>query len=294
MRAMVMIDTLRSGLSAMRGWSDRHRRIIVPASVVLFCVVLVYAVSSAGITWSALSPSFLVFNLIVLTPLVLVLNAIGLMASGWALGTRIPLGKATKVIAAGMVADLTPLPGSFAAHSGALLLSGAKAGKVGLLMSGRSLFMLGFAVLVASFALMSNEAVPAGLTGIIGAILTVIGAGMILSSCDPMKALMLLLQRIVTFLMIALRIFVSFASLGIAIAMMDAPVFATAGIVGSLAFFTPGGLGISEALGALAAPLFDASPAGAFAAIALNRILTIALCGGVVLFSLNKETAGIE
>lgn len=289
-----MIDTLRLGLSALRGWSHRHRRIIVPVSVVLFCVVLIYTVSSAGITWSTLSPSFLVFNFIVLTPVVLFLNAIGLMASGWALGARIPLGKATKVVAAGIVADLTPIPGGFAAHSGALLLSGAKAGKMGLLMSGRSIFMLGFAVLVASVALMGNEAVPAGLTGIIGTVLTVIGAGMIVSSCDPMKALVLLLQRIVTFLLIALRIFVSFASLGISIATMDAPVFATAGVVGSLAFFTPGGLGVSEALGALAAPLMDASPAGAFAAVALNRILMLALCGGIVLFSLNRETTSAE
>ncbi len=276
---------------ALQAWSARNRRIILPVAVIVFVAALVWAVRDAGIRPASLDPTLLLFNALVLTPLTIVLNAAGLMISAWALGLRVSPGTAVRAFAAGVVADLTPVPGSLAAHAGTLLGAGAKPLQTGGLMAGRLVVMLGFALVLAAASLHLRPGVPVAALAWVGAAISAAGFGALAVGCGLKGALAIALHRAATVVWISVRIWVSFASVGLSLALIDAPVLAAAGIVGSAGFIAPGGLGVSEALGALAAPLIDASPTGTFSAMALNRILMFVLCGVIVIFALKGREA---
>ena len=93
----------------------------------------------------------------------------------------------------------------------------------------------------------------------------------------------LLALRIGMLGIVALQLLLCFRALGADAVLADAALHAIAPVVGSAVGIVPGGLGVSEAIGAALALLASASPAMAFAALALNRIAGYACALATVL-----------
>ncbi len=81
-----------------------------------------------------------------------------------------------------------------------------------------------------------------------------------------------LLHRTAGLGLAALRLWLSFAVVGAALPLTETFPYVLAAIAGSASSLVPGGLGVSEALGALMASAVHSAPQAAFLAVAVNRV----------------------
>ncbi len=261
-----------SAMAAGRDWSRRRRRVVLPAAALALAAALGWAVSAMEIGLQDLRLRPLLLNLLVLTPLAALLNGAGIAVSAWAHGRRLGLGVATGLAATGTLAEVTPAPGALAAHGGALMAVGVRFVATARFLAGRTALFAGLAA--GATALSLPAAAPALLSG--GGALAVVGVIVIWAGVGAAGAAAVVAQRALSLALQCLRIWCAFAALGVTLEWTEPPLYAAAGVLGSFVFIAPGGLGVSEALAALAAALTAGLPAAAFAATAMNRVLLLA------------------
>src|SRR4029079_5696882 len=92
-----------------------------------------------------------------------------------------------------------------------------------------------------------------------------------------------LVVKLVQVLVTAVLIQWSFASLGVAIGHAQASIFIIAGMIGTLIWIVPGGLGVREGISAALAPFVGLGPAQAFLAATVLRGIVLL---GVLPFAL--------
>ena len=95
-------------------------------------------------------------------------------------------------------------------------------------------------------------------------------------------ALRLVAVRMVQLLVSVVRIYVVFLAIAVPVGMSEATVFLIANPLGTSMSIVPAGIGISEGIGAALAVLVSVPSAAAFLALALNRVLGLACCGGIL------------
>ena len=254
----------------LRGVVARRRKLLLALASVLFVGGFAWALASANIAFASIAWSWLAGALL--------LGFVGVVLNGWelsvaarALGRQFPAGEAIHLSSVGILSNLLPVPASAFVRGSALLARGAT-----LVESGRILLLVGLLRLttagsVTGLALLAG---PIGLPIVaVGVVASALLLALIARQGGFRPALVLLALRIGMIAIVALQLLFCFRALGEPAGPIDAALYAVAPVVGSAIGIVPGGLGVSEAIGAALAVLASASPAVAFAALGLSRIV---------------------
>lgn len=232
-----------------------------------------WSVNALDLRLSELSLVFLLLNLLVLSPLLLVVAGATLGLTARALGVRIVLAKAVQTAALANVAELLPLPGGALVRGAALNRAGAGLADSALMIVSTSVLTLFMSVSLSAVALgLLGQTLGWWVAGIgaTGVIMTLVW----LSRRVRWRLLILIFAiRILTLGINIARLAVSFAAIGVAADLARASLFSVATSLGSTVAIVPAGFGVNEMIAAALATLVATPPAAAFLAVALNRAL---------------------
>lgn len=245
-----------------------------------------WSISELDIQLSDLSLGYLALNLLVLSPLLLVVAGATLRIAAWALGRDVPLSKAIQAAAAANVAELLPLPGGALVRGAVLMRAGAKMGESASMITLTAFLTLAMTITLSAVALaLMGQFVGWWLAGagFLGTVATLAW----LARRVPLQILTaMVVIRLVTLTISVLRLAVSFAALGEGTSFAAAALYTIASSLGTAISIVPAGFGVNEAIAAGLATLIAASPAAAFLAVALNRALDLTV-GAVLNLLLN-------
>jgi len=230
-----------------------------------------------------LSPGLLVLNLVVLSPLNLLIAAITLRITARALDRDIGTAESLRVVAAANVAELLPLPGGAMVRGAALVKAGAGVVESARIVTLTAMLTLAMSVAVSAAALAVLGVRAGSWLAILGAALSV---GLLALFARTMTRAILtgmIAVRLATIALSVVRLSVSFAILGVGVGLGEAAVYTAATSLGSTVAIVPAGFGVNEAIAAGLATLVSASPAAAFLAVALNRALGLLAGAAIVL-----------
>jgi len=275
---------------ATRGFFARRRKFAMAIASILFVGGLAWAVESAGIALAQIEGQWLAAAL-ALGFLGVILNGIELSRCAGALGKKIPAPEAINLSSVGILSNLLPIPASALVRGGALMATGATLAQSGRILLYVGLLRLSVAGAITGLALTSG---PLGWPVVAGSCLaSAILFALIAQVGGIISALRLLGLRIAMLAGIAIQLWFCFRALGANAGLADAALQSIAPVVGSAVGIVPGGLGVSEAIGAALALLVSGSSAMAFAALALNRLAGYACAGLTVLaFQARKAMGG--
>ena len=260
-----------------KGFFARHRRAILVLATILFVGGFAWSLDAtgiglAGIAWHWLAASVL------LGFAGIVLNGLELSLSAAVIGKRFPAIEATRLSSIGMLSNLLPIPASALVRGGGLVAKGAS-----LAESGRILLYVGLLRLAVAGAI-TGAALWAGPIMAGALVASAVLVALIARAGGMPAALGLLALRVAMLGFVTVRLLLCFWALDADAILYNAALHAIAPVVGSAVGLVPGGLGVSEAIGAGLAMIVSQSPAIAFAALALNRLggylcafLTVAL-----------------
>ena len=191
----------------------------------------------------------------------------------------------------GILSNLLPIPASALVRGGALMATGATLAQSGRILLYVGLLRVSVAGAITGLALISG---PFGWPVVAGSCLaSAILFALIAQLGGIISALRLLGLRIAMLAGIAMQLWFCFHALGTDAGLSDAALQSIAPVVGSAVGIVPGGLGVSEAIGAALALLVNGSSAMAFAALALNRLVGYA-CAGLTVLAFQARRAFIR
>lgn len=285
-----------SALSNLRNWAARPgvKRGLRILGLVVMLVGVVWSFSVLDLKWSTLSVGQLLWNALVLTPIILAVAALSFRVTGLALDCAIPAKRCLETVAAANVAELLPLPGGAIVRGAALVDAGASVAQSTRLVLLTSFLTLGLNVMLSLAALAFLLEARFWWAAALAGLATLAIVGMLLRTTGLRVVLSMIGIRLVMLAITVLRIISAFAILGGAIGVTEATLLSVAPTLGATVAIIPGGLGINEAIAAGLATLTTASPAIAFLAVALNRAIALAV-GAVIVavlpFLLGKAPA---
>lgn len=243
----------------------------------LFLAGLTWSLRRLDITAADLRLAPLLLNVLVLSPLSLVMASWGLQLSARVLGRHIPSRSALAVTSVGTVAEVLPIPAGVLARSAALFRSGAGAGEIVRVLSMGGLLWFGLSAAAGSYALSRTSPASSIILCCIGIAAALASLGWFASQTQPRWTMLVLLHRSLSLILGIARVVVAFRILGSNISGVDAALLTSANIAGSYSSIVPAGLGLGEALAALAAQAVTLSAAAAFTGIALNRVIALGI-----------------
>lgn len=270
----------------------RWRLPLTLMAAALFAGGLFFSIRFLGLTLAqtSLGPALLI--LAVLGPLSLGSGAVGLQMLARALGRRIGFFDALSATAVGALTELLPIPGSALVRGAALIRAGAGLGESAWIVTLTAIFSLAMSAALAGAALIANDNLLGyGLfsAGAAGSLVCVIW---IARRAGPRLALAMFALRVVNLVLIAARIVFSFAAIGVSVGPLEAALLALSPVLGSTTSIAPAGLGVSEMIAAALATLVAISPAAAFTAVALNRVLGLVCCAAFALVLVRRIGRG--
>ncbi len=260
-----LVARLHPTLLLAKDFFARRRRLMLALATILFVGGFAWSLDAAQIGLGAIAWHWLLAS-VALGFAGIVLNGLELSLCASAVGKRFPVVEATRLSSVGILSNLLPIPASALVRGGGLIAKGAS-----LAASGRILLLVGLLRL----------AVAGAITGVALASLPLVGGSLLASavlfaltarSGGTASAMGLLALRIAMLGVVTLRLLLCFWALGAAANLYDAALHAIAPVVGSAVGLVPGGIGVSEAIGAGLAMAVAQSPAMAFAALACNRL----------------------
>lgn len=244
----------------------------------------VWSYSKLGLHLSEISGWLLVLNLLVLSPLLLVLAGISLMVTARVLKLNIPLSKSIETSAMANVAELLPLPGGAFVRGAALVQAGARVKQSARIITLTSILTLSMTLAFSASACGYLGVGPGWWFAALGLVGVIISLHLIARETGRRMLLELLVVRLVMLGLSTFRLAVSFATIGVAASFGQAAVYTVATSLGSAVAVVPAGFGVNELIAAALATLISGSPAAAFLAVALNRTLGL-IAGALVTFS---------
>jgi uncharacterized membrane protein YbhN (UPF0104 family) len=189
-----------------------------------------------------------------------------------------PIRRATIISAYAYLAELLPLPGGAVIRTGALVRAGGTLRDSSMLVLLTAVLWVALAMMGAGLTLVPTSIGLAWPLMLIGTI----GVGGVLqwlwAKAGYRTALLTLVHRIAGIAITALRLKFAFAALGVSIGLIETFPFVLALLMGSASSIAPAGLGVSEALAALAATTGQIPPATAFLAVGIDRLMCLAGC----------------
>ena len=275
---------------ATRGFFARRRKLAMAIASILFVGGLAWAVDSAGIALARIEGQWLVAAL-ALGFVGVILNGFELSRCAGALGKKVPAPEAINLSSVGILSNLLPIPASALVRGGALMATGATLAQSGRILLYVGLLRVSVAGAITGLALISG---PFGWPVVAGSCLaSAILFALIAQVGGIISDLRLLGLRIAMLAGIAMQLWFCFHALGTDAGLSDAALQSIAPVVGSAVGIVPGGLGVSEAIGAALALLVNGSSAMAFAALALNRLVGYA-CAGLTVLAFQARRAFIR
>jgi len=278
------------GMTAVKGFASRHRRALFAIALLVFAAGLTLAIRSLDVRPRDLAVTPLLVNFAVCTPIAFFLTVWGLQLTARTIGRSITLGAATRITALGTIAELLPMPGGVMARSTALAQAGASPLDVLHVLSMNALLWFGLLALMAGAAMgLAGKPAPALVLSAIGLPAVIGSLASFMRRATPMLLGVVVLQRLASLAINVARMLVGFAILRGALAPQEAMVLAAANSLGSFSSVLPSGIGVGEALAALAAVAIAVPAAMAFAVAALNRILFVIVAGVCALPAMTKD-----
>ena len=220
--------------------------------------------------------------LIVMGPISLIYGTLGLLILSRASNVALSFTHAFRVNCAAQLAEFLPLPGGAIVRTGALVAAGGALGKSAALVTLGALLWISIAALIAGsalYGLTDDRWLLAFCFASLALLLALLAQ--LFRLTDKATAIRLLMHRIAGCTLVATRLALSFAAIGLPLPVLTAFVFSLANIAGSAAAIAPAGLGVSELFGAAIATGIDVDPYAAFLAIALNRALGLVSTGAI-------------
>lgn len=270
-------------LRRMRLFAERYRIMFTALGALLLLAGLIWSLTSQDVTWSRL-------HILPWLPYLLGLGLCSFLASAKSLQVsahmaRTDIGDRASLayIASANLAELLPLPGGALLRTLAIRQAGASLGR-------SSSVILLSAVLTLALSLALAGGALGGLGYLVGWLLLAAGGAVSIAlvfliariSALPVAGYALAL-RLVLLGLSGLRLLCALHLLGEAASLLDAVLLSVSITAGTAVSLIPSGIGVSEALAAGLATLTTTAPALALLAVVLNRLVTLALSGVVIL-----------
>jgi|GEM_PF-1243076 len=277
----------------VRAHFDGRRQVYVLAFGTLFLGGLAISVSVLNLDLTARFAAWIVLDLIIFTPLAVLITALGLKNNANILKRDIRLREAFTATSAGVVAEVAPVPGGLVARGAALMSSGAKVGEAGAVLVANSVLGMAVAVVAASIAIWADQQLVSIVAGVVGTVAAAASVFWAVQRRSLRTGAIFAALKLAGWAVFIIRIKIALLAIGAMAGFDDLALFGVSGAFGSLASFAPGGLGLPEGLAAVFAAVNDFSPAAAFLAMAINRLVGLAFCGGWLwaVFTLGRRDA---
>ncbi|MFM5925140.1 MAG: lysylphosphatidylglycerol synthase domain-containing protein [Novosphingobium sp.] len=265
-------DQIAALAAASRQRFAQWRGPIVAIALGLFLVGTVWSFLGLGLSLARINFTALIVLVVVMGFANLVYSALSLSLLAKTAGAQLAFGTALRASARAQVAEALPLPGGAMVRAATLVGAGVPAARSAVLVIGTALLWIALAAIAAGAILAASSplagwALLGGGTSVALASLVHVGR-----LGGAVNAALTLAQRVAGLGIASVRLWLSFAVIGTAMSLADTFPYVLAAIAGSASSLVPGGLGVSEALGALMAKAVHASPEGAFLAVAVNRV----------------------
>jgi hypothetical protein len=259
-------------LQSARNLAVQWRRPLIAGALVLFLAGTVWSFAGLGLKLAEIDLVAMAILVLPVGLLQLAYSATSLVLLARTAGVRIGFADAMRASARAQMAEALPLPGGAIVRTAALVAAGSPPTRSAALVIGTALLWIALASAAAGVMLITP--VPlAGWTLLGGGIAVSLAALVHVARLGGLaNAALTLLQRIAGLGVAALRVALAFAAVGAAVSLSETLPYVLAAIAGSASSLVPGGLGVSEALGALMAGLVRASPESAFLALAVSRV----------------------
>lgn len=264
-RLTALAAPLRQALARWRGP-------IVAAALGLFLAGTVWSFLGLGLTLAQIDLIALVLLTLGMGLITLAYSAASLVLLARTAGAELGFNAAMRASARAQMAEALPLPGGAIVRTAALVGAGVPAARSAALVIGTALLWISLAAIAAG-AILAQSTPLAGWSLLGGGLLVATAALVHVARLGGIaNAALTLLQRLLGLGLAALRLWLSFAVVGAGLGLTETFPYVLAAIAGSASSLVPGGLGVSEALGALMAQAVHASPESAFLAVAVNRV----------------------
>lgn len=260
-----LIARLQPTLALAKDYLARRRRTMIVLATILFVGGFAWSLYAAQISLAAIAWHWLLAS-VLLGFAGVVLNGLELSLCAMAIGKRFPPIEATRLSSVGILSNLLPIPASALVRGGGLVAKGASVVESGRILLYVGLLRLTVAGAITGVALTSFPLVGGSLLG------SAVLFALIARSGGFRVATGLLVLRVAMLGVVTVRLLLCFWALGAVADLYDAALHAIAPVVGSVVGLVPGGIGVSETIGAGLAMIVSQSPAVAFAALALNRL----------------------
>lgn len=280
--ASSMEESARRLVVAVRAWSDRRRRMLLAIAAVMFIAGISISIKQVEFGWERIYGFYVLSILVLGFPLTAILRAEEFRLCARSVGKNFGIMRSVAITSTANVSNLLPLPAGLAIRGGFLVEAGASFRDTGEILFLASMLWLSMAIGISGLAA-ANVHSLALIAGGLGILFSVGFAFWIKRKTSPRIAVGFIVVRASLLSVSVFRLWLAFAAIGIPISLSESTYYALASIVGSMAIVVPGGLGVSEGLGALIAVVTGGVPAAAFLALALNRLLEITANGVIML-----------
>lgn len=270
LQARAMLATGRA-----RAFAEQWRKPILAVALIAFVVGFAISVREIGLDLATIRPVPLIVLAAVTVPLSIAYSAVNMMLMANAAGVSIGFRGGVTISVIAQASEILPLPGGAIVRAASLVRAGGSTVQSAQLVllfallwvataavgAGLALAHLGWGAAFLAIGVATWLALFAWLATRFGTRLALVAGGL----------------RLVGVALVAWRLSLAFAAIGLVLAPADCLAFAFAMILGSTAAIVPAGLGVAEGLSALMAGPSGIDPAAAFLAVALNRVLGLAL-----------------
>lgn len=253
-----------------RRWLARWRGPILIAAMVLFLAGSVWSFLGLGLSLGELDLTALLVLLIPMGLVMIAYSAIALCLLARTAGVRLGLVDAMRATAKAQLAEALPIPGGAIVRTATLVGAGASTKTSAALVISTAVLWIALAAMAAGIILLPLHASWLLIAG--GGGVVALSLAHLIRLGGITNALVTLIHRTLGLGLAAVRLWLSFAAVKAAIPLLDTFPYVFAAVAGSASSLAPGGLGVSEALGAMMAQAIYASPTAAFLALAVNRV----------------------
>ena len=270
-------ETLTSALAKFEQLGVR--RIALAIAIPIFAGGLYLAVRDYPVSFADLRLKPFLLSLVLGVPAIIALLTADFILQARFSGAKISFLRALEVVVVGNAANMLPIPGGAAIRVAAVKTHG------GTLRRGAYSVPIFFGQQLGIGFLYAGGWLFAGFDTVSGGVL--LGLGLVIATiCSAMLYLLAakpsmmllgasLLTKILLVSIAAVVALWSLEAIGVPVHYPQAAIFVVAGMIGTLIWVVPGGLGVQEAVSAALAPLVGLSPAEGFLAATAQRCASL-------------------
>ena len=253
------------------------RRLATMLGGLLLIGGVVWSMARLDLSLNELQLAPLVINLLLVQPTILAIASLTLGISARVIGSRIGFGDGLTAVSYASFAEILPIPGGALVRGAALMRAGANLRGATYVITLTAILTLTLLGALSSGALMlmgTSQAWPVLIAMIV---VTLVILYSIATRVSLGITASVLGVRLVTAAVGATSIYFCLAAISEQSGVLEAALLTISGSLGTAVSIVPAGIGISEAIAAGLATLTDIRPEAAFLAVALHRVLGLAV-----------------